>query len=513
MASTAHQSELPAEGRTPKSAGAEAPSPPVLDKAAVSAHDLAIPADAEPSLLVQALLCCVSILEGADTQLLGASMRALQEDIGLHLTDLAYMTVSQAVCTNIAAPLWGILADRGVMRRRTILVVGAMGQGLVTILLAFVTDLIPMILLRALNGILLAALRPISNGIIADMTGEQKRGKIFGRVQSALLFGMFITTMSVVPMAGEIVLGFHGWRVAFVLVGLISVVVSALVLVFMVEPPHTQPEGMESNACRAVIHEFRSLARFFTIPTFCVMIMQGVFGTIPWSVFGNMTLFFQLSGIDDMHVAILSGVGPITGAVGNIVGGVVSDLLAWRFLLHGRPLSAQITVACGLPLIYMIFQGIPPGHGSFGTYLALNIAFGILGSWAQSGTNYPILSHIVPADARSRVMAWESALENSLANAIGPTVVGLLAEDVFGYKFGSQSADGGPDLASADALGKAMAAVICIPWVICFFAYTLLHWSYPRDVRLLEERAAREAELTAEAKARAADEALGEAAA
>merc|ERR1712060_196189 len=117
--------------------------------------------------------------------------------------------------------------------------------------------------------------------------------------------------------------------------------------------------------------------------------MGGIFGTIPWSVMGYMTLFFQLTGIDDKEGAVLSGVGPITGAAGNIIGGMVADCLARRFLLHGRPLSAQITVACGIPLIYLVFQGVPPGQGSFGGYLALNIAFGLLGSWAQSGTNFP----------------------------------------------------------------------------------------------------------------------------
>merc|ERR1719401_692081 len=110
------------------------------------------------------------MIEGADTQLLGASMKALQEDLNLQLMDISYMTMSQLVCTNLAAPFWGILADRGVLRRRTILLVGALGQGLVTILLAFVTDMLPLVFLRALNGALLAALRPISNGIVADMT-------------------------------------------------------------------------------------------------------------------------------------------------------------------------------------------------------------------------------------------------------------------------------------------------------------------------------------------------------
>eukprot|EP00445_Apocalathium_hangoei_P041626 CAMPEP_0203972322 /NCGR_PEP_ID=MMETSP0359-20131031/98982_1 /ASSEMBLY_ACC=CAM_ASM_000338 /TAXON_ID=268821 /ORGANISM="Scrippsiella Hangoei, Strain SHTV-5" /LENGTH=180 /DNA_ID=CAMNT_0050910409 /DNA_START=73 /DNA_END=612 /DNA_ORIENTATION=- len=153
----------------------------------IEVHAAAMEDDREPSCTLQGLLSCISALEGADTVLLGACMGALQHDIGIEITDIGYMTVSQAVATNLAAPFWGILADRGILQRRTVLLLGSMGQGLVTILLAFVTDMIPMILLRALNGVLLAALRPISNGIVADVTAEKHRGKIFGRVQSALL--------------------------------------------------------------------------------------------------------------------------------------------------------------------------------------------------------------------------------------------------------------------------------------------------------------------------------------
>ena len=29
---------------------------------------------------------------------------------------------------------------------------------------------------------------------------------------------------------------------------------------------------------------------------------------------------------------------------------------------------------------------------------------------------------------------------------------------------------------------------ICLPWTLTLLAYTLMHWSYPRDMRLLNER-------------------------
>jgi len=456
-------------------------------------HDCGPDPPNEPSCMMQVILCCVSMLEGADTQLLGAAMKALQQDIGMALSDISYMTISQMVSTNLAAPFWGILADRGILKRRTILLVGALGQGLVTIALAFIDDILPMVFLRALNGILLAALRPISNGIVADTTAESHRGKIFGRVQSALLMGMFVTTLCVVPMATEQVMGFQGWRVAFVLVGLVSVVVSVMVALLMEEPQRQEitSEAETSSSgrggCHAVVDEVTSLLQFFKMPTFCVMIMQGIFGTIPWSVMGYMTLYFQLIGIENKQVAVLSSVGPICGAFGNVLGGLVADTLARKFHLHGRPLSAQITVAMGIPIIFMIFHGIPVERGSFWVYFVLNVAFGVLGSWAQSGTNFPILSHIVPSSARSRVMAWECALENSIANAVGPMVVSLLAERAFGYNFGDGNT-GDQDWDSAKALGKAMTATICIPWAICFLAYTLLHWTYPRDVRRMEQK-------------------------
>eukprot|EP00442_Polarella_glacialis_P003426 CAMPEP_0115123748 /NCGR_PEP_ID=MMETSP0227-20121206/47764_1 /TAXON_ID=89957 /ORGANISM="Polarella glacialis, Strain CCMP 1383" /LENGTH=537 /DNA_ID=CAMNT_0002526253 /DNA_START=91 /DNA_END=1704 /DNA_ORIENTATION=- len=447
-----------------------------------SASNVAALDEREPGPLLLFMLCCVSALEGADTALLPTCMFALQKDIGLELTDIAALNTAQLVFTNLAAPMWGILADRGTLKRRNILIIGALGQGVVTMLLAVITNLGTMVCLRALNGVFLASLRPISNGIIADVTGDSRRGKIFGRVQGALLFGMFVTTLTAGNMANKNIIGLQGWRVAFVLLGLVSAVVSAMLAYFFVEPPREEVELSSAKGIRAVFEEIRSVLRFLTIPTFCVMIMQGIFGTIPWSVMGNSMLYFKLTGMGDMESSILTSEGTVVGIFGNILGGLIADSLARRLGYHGRPLSAQITVAIGIPLIFLQFYGIPAGDGSFWAYFAIIAGFSLLGSWAQSGTNFPILSDIVPSKDRSKVMAWECALENSIANAIGPIFVAVLAEKCFGYSFGEVDADG-KSLHSATALGKAMTATICIPWVICFFAYTILHWSYPRDMK------------------------------
>ena len=207
------------------------------------------------------------------------------------------------------------------------------------------------------------------------------------------------------PYVGEI----PGWRFLFAGAGLVAFCVAAGVAGFLVEPPHELDAAADKKGCAAVLSELKTVFNFLCIPTFCVMIMQGVFGTIPWSVMGNNLLYFKLCGLEDWEASILASEGTVMGMFGNIIGGMVADALARRFGYHGRPLSAQITVAIGIPLVFLQFYGIPAGSGSFGTYFALIAGFGVLGSWAQSGTNFPILSDIVPASDRSKVMAWECA--------------------------------------------------------------------------------------------------------
>merc|ERR1712110_512101 len=215
------------------------------------------------------------------------------------------------------------------------------------------------------------------------------------------------------------------------------------------------------------------------------IIMQGIFGTIPWSVMVNMILYLQKCGIEDSQAAVLSSAQLISTIVGNLLGGYVADQLAAKFGLRGRPLNAQISVFFGIFPMFLFFYGAAPEQADFWVYLGLILVFGLLGTWAQSGTNFPILSEIVPASSISRVMAWEGALENSLAQGIGPPTVALIATYCFGYDFNAEQESGQGEaeaLRNARALGTAMAAVICLPWLITFLTYGLLYFTYPRDV-------------------------------
>ena len=77
-----------------------------------------------------------------------------------------------------------------------------------------------MTLLRALNGALLASLRPVASGIIADVTSEQRRGKVYGVVQFCTNLGLMAGALIGTPLSTRSVLGWQGWRVAFIGIGL-----------------------------------------------------------------------------------------------------------------------------------------------------------------------------------------------------------------------------------------------------------------------------------------------------
>merc|ERR1712060_125550 len=220
-----------------------------------------------------------------------------------------------------------------------------------------------------------------------------------------------------------------------------------------------------------------------------LMICQGIFGSIPWIVLGNMNLYVRLSGWEQWTLFWL-GLPGVFGVVGGFLGGLVSDTLTAKFGPKGRPATAMLTVAFGIPLQFMLWYGIPPGSAlnNVWVFFVIQALFQLLANWAQPGCNFPVLGQIVTGKDRNKVMCWEMAFENTMATIIGSNAVPLVIE-----AFGSDKItyDGQPDLEQARTLGFAQTIMICCPWLICFAVYSLLLWSLPVDVARVQKEAAK----------------------
>lgn len=436
------------------------------------------------------LLCMINCLEGADSILLPCVFFALQLDLGLSLGQMAALSTVQAVCTNFASPMWAALADRRMLRRKSIIVAGCVFQGLSTMALAGVDQMWIMVILRAFTGTFLACLRPIANGIVADITAEVHRGKAYGITDGAVKLGRILGTLIGTNLARSAVLGLQGWRVAFLIVGSTSVVVGIITSLAMEEPPRLSKAPVSSEVGMAAVkEELGEVSTYFRMPSFCVLVLQGCFGGFPWRALSYKTLFFQVSGLSDLQASLIDVFSQLAASVGSFLGGAVGDSLSRCTPNHGRPITAEISVFAGIPIVWLVFVSAPPEDCAFVYYAFLMTLFGLTATWC-SGVNKPILSQIVKSDRKASIMAWATSLENSWATVFGHVVVGLLAEGLFGYDLSTvRGATLHPDSSNKRALGSTLALLSALPWSLCLVCYSLLHWSYPRDLKRLESRA------------------------
>lgn len=433
----------------------------------------------EASKLLLGLLCSVSSLEGADVFILPSVSLALQVDVKLTLDNLSTIILFQALCQTIVAPFWGILADGGVMKRKTILTMGCILNGLVTMSVSLASALPVFIVCRSLNGAMLASLRPVSNGIVADVTDETKRGKAYGWVMLTMNVGSQFSTIVCTNLSTVTVFGFQGWRVACIAIGAYGICVGLAVAMCITEPPREF-----AHLTRPTLRgELSKLISYLRLPTFAIMVIQGCFGMVPINAFSYRTLYFQLVGLGNGVASALQSVGMAAAAVGNLLGGLVGDCFARRCPMHGRVFVAQITILSGIPVVFLTFMIDPPNDDAWAIvwYIVLLVAFGLAACWCATGVNWPILSEIVPPQNRNTVLAWETALEGSCGAALGNAMVGFLATKVFGYDLKAQGGDHA-DPEARRSLGRALTMTTFLPYLVCFAFYSLLHWSYPRDI-------------------------------
>eukprot|EP00448_Togula_jolla_P009783 CAMPEP_0170600070 /NCGR_PEP_ID=MMETSP0224-20130122/17141_1 /TAXON_ID=285029 /ORGANISM="Togula jolla, Strain CCCM 725" /LENGTH=452 /DNA_ID=CAMNT_0010924777 /DNA_START=48 /DNA_END=1406 /DNA_ORIENTATION=+ len=420
------------------------------------------------------------MIKGADLQLLPASFRAMEVDLHTAPFTLALLALCQGVSAAATGPIWGNLVDSGVSRKM-LLVIGSGCWGLCTFLLAFVSTLTSMALLRVFNGAALSMLLPVVQSFVAELAGKEDRGSVFGWLYFSSNLGQLLACLFVTPISSQKVFGMDGWRFALAVTGALSWSVM-LIIPSMIheEPPTFRPHRL------GIQREIRKLNSFIRIPTFCVIILQGVFGTVPGAAFSFITMFFQYMGISDFEVALVIALRVIGEACGGLLGGTVGDGLHNWSHKYGRALTAQISILSSIPMVLLIFLCIPRNVTMITAFGGLLFLHGVMGAWVAPGCICPIMCEIVPRSSLASAYAWELALVFCSGNLFGPMMVGLLSQQIFGYTLSDEPVSQmKPEIRqqNAEALGKALFLSSAIPYVLCAALFTLLYFTYEKDCR------------------------------
>jgi MFS family permease len=319
-------------------------------------------------------------------------------------------------------------------------------------------------------------------------------------------------------------------------------------------PPPPTPAPFSQVLRRYLQDTLAALHAVARIPSFRVVVAQGVMGSMPWNAMLFATLWLQLLGFTDVAAGALAALFAASCAFGSLLGGSLGDAAARETAARrpngssvgsgssgsssvggvGRVAVAQLSVAASIPLAVLLLRVLPSSgpcrcqenvggvvvgrlfpHGAASSanaacsprsasctaaFSLVITVMGLFSSWCGSN-NSAVFAEIVPAELRSSVYAFDRSFEGAVG-ALATPLVGVVASKVFGFKgalagapssssSSSGSSSSSPlNLSQANALGSALVVCCVVPWATCLAAYTLLYRFYPLDAAAASEASA-----------------------
>ncbi|CAL5221985.1 g4269 [Coccomyxa viridis] len=430
------------------------------------------------------------ILERLDESILGAVYTPLGKALHASPSQLGTLTLCRALVQALFSPFTGILGDK--YNRIIIVAVGTFLWGIMTAAIGLSTTLPQAMAWAAFNGVGLAFVLPCAQSILADYYIPEQRGRAFGFMFTLAALGSMAGGFFATSISGKMPAGIEGWRFAFFVIAAIAVAAAVVTLGLGVDPrltvrsSATSDKRLASIVLEALSAAWTSFRAVLRVRTFQVLVLQGVVGGMPWNAVGYFTMWLQTLGFSDMPAAALTALFWGGTALGNLVGGIVGDLLAKRLPNVGRQLTCQVSIAVGLPLVAILIKALPERGGAAGSMDPLTGGYGVLLfllgsviSWPQT-QNSAMFSEVVPENLRSSIYAFDRCFEGAIS-ALSAPLVGLVAERWFHYTSNFHGSTPQQQLTNATALGDGLLVCLMVPWGLQLLFYSFLYRAFPRD--------------------------------
>lgn len=268
-----------------------------------------------------------------------ALMPFIKEELKLSRTQVGFLTSILNVGTAAAGIPTGRAADR--FGERVVIGYGSIAGGAVIFGVKWIGSFAAFLPLLLLTGFVNATSTPAGGKAVAGWFPGQERGFAMGVRQMGIPVGGAIAAITLPPLA----LSF-GWRAAFVVAGLVTMVIGFAALRLYKEPPAGKVRASRGPAERVG----DLLRRGEVLALLCyIFIMSGS----QWSYLTYLELYLvETLGYSITLAAGLLAVAQICGAAGRILWGLVSD----RFfdarrgpvLLFVGAVAALMSMATGL---------------------------------------------------------------------------------------------------------------------------------------------------------------------
>lgn len=377
------------------------------------------------------LLTLAYVLSFVDRMILSLLIQPIKADLGFSDTQIALLLgPAFGFVYSASSLIVGYFADRS--RRTWILAGGIALWSVATALTGFAKSFGQMFVARMAVGAGESTMSPCAMSMITDSFPEDRRGKPIAVYSAAISLGFGIAALVgaavltwaesqgtiALPAVGEIA----PWQFAFLAVGLPGLML-ALIFVFFREPPRHPFEGGKPNTVGTV---FVHVGKHW--PTYLLFASLFCYMTICAYSHGWLAeMFRRTHGWATKDYALYNGIATLAmGPPAVIFAGWLSDRLTARGMEDAPMRIAILGLVISLPFA-VAGPLISNAWGAFAALISTNIGFGFL-----SAVGVTALVKIVPPRIRAQTIAIYYLAISMSGTFLGPPLVGILNDNVFG---------------------------------------------------------------------------------
>lgn len=370
-----------------------------------------------------AILFAVNLFNYVDRQIIFGVFPILKDDLGLSDAELGWLGSAFMFLYMVTSIPMGVVGDR--LARNRVIAIGVTVWGAATFLSGIARSYTQLFVTRALVGIGEASYGPTATAMVSDLFPKTRRGFVNALFNAAIPLGGAIGVT-----VGGVVGSRFGWRAAFLLVGLPSLVLAALAW-RLHDPPRGGQDFVAEDgppgdrvptwSAPAVL---RGILGLFRTPTFLMVCAVGMLVAFATGAFAAWlpTYLYRVKRFPLRDAALwYGGLSAVGGLLGVVAGGAVGDVFARR-----TPAGHLLTIAGGF-IVSAPFGFLFILHENRSVFLpALFLAVFFLMLYV--GSVNAVIHNVVHPSLRATALAIFVLLIHLGGDFLSPAIVGLISD-------------------------------------------------------------------------------------
>lgn len=344
----------------------------------------------------------------------------IMSDLNLSKFDLGLLASAVAAGYTVAQiPAGWLVDDLGV---RKMILIGTSIAGILVLGMYFVTNLPTALVLLLIAGFGCGAFPTVSTKALLSWFPVKERGTTIGINQTAVNVGGIITAATL-PTVSIL----YGWRMGFVAIGIVTIVISVLAYTLYREPPQTLTDvGAKptSRPNRRGALKMMLDKNILLISVSCVGLMIVQFAMTTYLVI----YLRDIVGISVVVAASLLAIVNAGGGVGKPVLGIMSDRIFGGS--RRKPLLLVAILSFFFSILMQIISSSTP-------YIVLSVVFAIFGFSALGwgGLNFVLVAEFTGPEYAGLAVGYTNMI-GLLGNIFGPPIFGFIVDATGSYTWG-----------------------------------------------------------------------------